>query len=213
MAIKALFLDAANTLVHKPALYPSMAEVLKRHGVQVDLDVLLRQHRFLSEAKSFPDRTSREFYDEFNSELLRSLGVLPKRELLDELFGACSYLPWRPFDDVADLTVLDVPLGVLSNWNTQLSDTLALIPDLQFSWVLGSEQIGLRKPAPAFFERMLDAAALEASEIAYIGDSMRLDVEPALSMGIRAALIDRDNLYPHANVPRITSLSQVVTLL
>ncbi|MEO7066337.1 MAG: HAD family hydrolase [Rhodanobacter sp.] len=213
MTIKAIFLDAANTLVHKPELYPSMQRVLHAHGIDVDLDYLARQHRFMSEAKVFPDRTSREFYLEFNSELLRSLGVLPDLKLLDELFSACSYLRWKAFPDVASLASIKLPLGVLSNWNTRLPETLSLIPDLRFAWVLGSEQLGLRKPDPAFYERILSATKLKGQEIVYIGDSMRLDIEPALKLGFRAALIDRDNLYMHSNVPRLTTLSQVSTLL
>lgn len=213
MTIKAIFLDAANTLVHKPELYPCMLRVLHAHNVPVEVDYLTRQHRLLSEAKVFPDRTSREFYSEFNSELLRSLGVLPTSELLDDLFAACSYLRWEAFDDVASLTTVSLPLGVLSNWNTQLPDTLSLIPDLHFHWVLGSEQLGMRKPDPAFFGRVLEATGLASEEIVYIGDSMRLDVEPALKMGFRAALIDRDNLYPHANVARLATLAEISTLL
>lgn len=213
MMIKAIFLDAANTLVHKPELYPNMQRVLRTYGIDVELDHLVRQHRFMSEAKIFPDRTSRDFYVDFNSELLRSLGVLPTPELLDELFSACSYLRWEAFADVAHLASLKLPLGVLSNWNTQLPETLSLIPDLRFTWVLGSEQLGLRKPDPAFYGRVLDVSQLKSQEIIYIGDSMRLDVEPALKLGFRAALIDRDNLYTHANVPRLNTLSQVSTLL
>lgn len=213
MTIKAIFLDAANTLVHKPDLYPSMLRVLHSHGVHVEAEHLARQHRFLSEAKVFPDRTSREFYREFNSELLRSIGVLPESGLLDELFAACSYLGWRAFDDVASLSNLSVPLGVLSNWNTQLPETLSLIPELHFQWVLGSEQLGLRKPDPAFFERVLEATGWASRDIVYIGDSMRLDVEPALKLGFKAALIDRDNLYPHANVARLATLAEITTLL
>lgn len=213
MTVKAIFLDAANTLVHKPDLYPSMLRVLRAHGVDVEPGHLARQHRFMSEAKVFPDRTSREFYVEFNSELLRSLGVLPTPQLLDNLFSACSYLRWEAFADVAHLTSPGLPLGVLSNWNTKLPETLALIPDLKFTWVLGSEQLGLRKPDPAFYERVLDASGLKGEEIIYIGDSMRLDVEPALKIGFKAALIDRDNLYMYANVPRLTTLAQVASLL
>lgn len=213
MTIKAIFLDAANTLVHKPELYPSMLRVLRAHGIDVSLEHLARHHRFMSEATVFPDRTSRDFYVEFNSELLRSLGVFPTPQLLDELFNTCSYLRWEAFADVAHLTSLKLPLGVLSNWNTKLPETLSLIPGLRFTWVLGSEQLGLRKPDPAFYGCILEASGLKSQEIIYVGDSMRLDVEPALKIGFMAALIDRDNFYMHANVPRLTTLSQISSLL
>jgi FMN phosphatase YigB (HAD superfamily) len=211
--IKAVFFDAANTLLHKPALYPAMTKVLASHGVVVPCESLLASHRALSEVITFPDRTSTKFYSEFNRSLLLALGVLPSNNLLTELFTACSYLPWEPFADTQKLISITLPLGVISNWDSSLQDKLNLIKDVQFSWVLGSEEQCVRKPDSSFFKRALDATGFEANEIIYVGDSMRLDIEPALQLGIRALLIDRDDLYPFANVKRIRSMSELGDML
>ena len=211
--IRAVFLDVANTLLHKPALYPTITAVLGNAGIDMPVDVLASRHRLLSEAIAFPDRTSRGFYEQFNAQLLRSLGVAAEPQLLDALYQACSYLPWAPFADVACLSDIRLPLGVLSNWDRSLPDKLQSLTDLSFRWILGSQDQQLRKPDPAFFARLLQAADCPAGQIVYIGDSIRLDVEPAMQMGMRTYLIDRDDLYRHGNLPRLRSLSELGALL
>jgi HAD superfamily hydrolase (TIGR01549 family) len=114
---------------------------------------------------------------------------------------------------VASLSNVRLPLGVLSNWDRSLPDKLQSLTDLSFRWILGSEDQQLRKPDPAFFARVLQAADCPARHIVYVGDSVRLDVEPAMQMGMRAYLIDRDDLYPHGNLPRLRSFSELGALL
>lgn len=212
MEIKAIFFDAANTLLHKPGLYPAINRVLLNHGVTVPHKKLLATHRFLSEVTIFPDLTSRGFYRDFNSHLLRSFGVVPTDELVDALFSACTYLPWTPFPDTDQLASIKLPMGILSNWDTSLQKKLSLIANTRFDWILGSAEQGARKPDPDFFNKIFRATGLEAGEIIYVGDSMRLDVEPALSLGMNAILLDRDDLYPSSNVPRIKCLGEVTSL-
>ncbi len=212
-AFRAVFFDVAHTLLHKPALYPAMQAVLRDHEIEVPLPELRARHRLLMEAMVFPDRTSREFYSEFNAYLLRALGVLPSEALLQNLFEACSYLPWLPFDDVRALQGIVLPMGILSNWDLTLKDRLPLVQGVEFDWVLGSAEQNLRKPDPAFFERIVESTGLDPAQIVYIGDSIRLDIEPAIRLGLHAVLIDRDGIFPHANVPRIASLTALEALL
>lgn len=209
MPTKAVFFDVANTLLQKPDLYPTMERVLQFHGVNVPRPTLVDRHRLLSEAILFPDRTSAEFYREFNGQLLRALGVVPTDELLDALFSACTYLPWAPFPDTTHLATIEHAIGVLSNWDTSLSKRLALFGNVHFEWVLGSAEQHVRKPDAAFFQKVLAITGLEPGEIAYIGDSIRLDIEPALRLGMNAILIDREGLYPHATVRRIATLAEI----
>jgi Predicted hydrolase (HAD superfamily) len=205
----AVFFDVANTLLHKPGLYPAISQVLGDAGIGIPEAVLASHHRFLSEAIEFPDRTSRAFYGVFNAQLLRSLGVAVDAELLDAMYQACSYLPWAPFDDVVHLSTLRQPLGVLSNWDITLSEKLTGLTGLSFRWILGSQDQQLRKPDPAFFAKLLDCTQCAPEEVVFVGDSVRLDVEPALRLGIRAYLIDRNDSYPHGNLPRLRSLAEL----
>ncbi len=209
----AVFLDVANTLLHKPDLYPTIRKVLRDAGINVPEKEIASRHRLLSEALEFPDRTSRDFYEKFNAQFLRALGVAAKPALLEAIYDACSYLPWAKFPDVTCLKTINLPLGALSNWDRSLPEKLKSFTDLTFQWVLGSEDQQVRKPDTVFFKRMLEVAACPADEIVYVGDSVRLDVEPALKLGIRAYLIDRDDLYPNSNLPRLRSLAGLEAVL
>lgn len=213
MESKAVFFDVANTLLHKPGLYPAINNVLLNHGVTVSYTKLLTSHKFLSEVIPFPDRTSSNFYRDFNSHLVRSFGVTPTDELLDALFSACTYLPWAPFSDTDHLASIKLPMGVLSNWDTSLREKLSLIAHTRFNWILGSAEQLVRKPDPDFFRKVLHTTGLEAGEVIYVGDSMRLDIEPALHLGMNAILLDRDELYPSSTVPRIKNLGEIAGLL
>lgn len=213
METKAIFFDVANTLLHKPGLYPAIISVLLNHGVTVSYTKLLASHRFLAEVILFPDRTSSSFYRDFNSHLLRSFGVASTDEILEALFSACSYLPWAPFPDTDHLASITLPMGVLSNWDASLREKLPLIANTRFEWILGSAEQCVRKPDPDFFRKIFHATGLEAGEVIYVGDSMKLDIEPALRLGMNAILLDRDELYPSATVTRIKSLGEIAGLL
>jgi FMN phosphatase YigB (HAD superfamily) len=50
---------------------------------------------------------------------------------------------------------------------------------------------GVSKPSPGFFDRIVAAAGRPAAEIAYVGDRVDNDVEPALAAGMVAVHIRR----------------------
>jgi HAD superfamily hydrolase (TIGR01509 family) len=52
--------------------------------------------------------------------------------------------------------------------------------------VTSSDGVGVRKPDPAFFERLVELAGVEAGELAYVGDRVDNDVLPALAVGLVA---------------------------
>jgi HAD superfamily hydrolase (TIGR01509 family) len=58
--------------------------------------------------------------------------------------------------------------------------------------VLGSSaRWGVEKPAPEFFQRISESVSLEPVEIAYVGDRVDNDVEPALAAGMTAVHVRR----------------------
>lgn len=207
--ISAVFFDVANTLLNKPDLYTRILLSLKEFGIRVNEGELIRRHRLLSEVVTFPDKTSREFYNEFNRELLISLGITPDEEFVSHIFQSCTYLPWKPFDDTKVLEEVKLPIGILSNWDDSLPQKLKEFFSVEFKWVLGSQLQGKRKPDPGFFNLMLEHSYLKPEEILYVGDSVKLDILPARKLGIKAVLIDRINLYPDSNLNRISNLREV----
>ena len=211
--MKYLLFDAANTLIYKPNLWERILKVLQDNGYKINETELKLRHKLLSEIINFPDTTSRGFYEEFNSELLMALGIIPDENLLKELFEACSYLSWKAFDDCEEIKKLDIKKAVVSNFNSSLQEKLeGLIGENIFDEYIVSEKENLRKPSLEFYARALEKLNAEAGESIYIGDSLKFDIIPAKKLGIKALLIDRDNIYPSAK-DRITNFSEIKNYL
>ncbi|NGM63430.1 HAD-IA family hydrolase [Sphingobacterium sp. SGG-5] len=194
--MRILLFDAANTLIHKPTLWDRIQEVLTAHDYEVDRQELKKRHKLLSEVINFPDRTSKDFYRDFNTELLLSLGILPTEELLEDLFSNCTYQPWQAFDDCQYLFELNIRKAILSNFNSSLSDLIgALIGQDVFDEIIISETEKVRKPSLEFYQIAIDRLDVDPSEVLYIGDSLKLDFIPAKTLGMNTLLIDRDGIY------------------
>jgi HAD superfamily hydrolase (TIGR01509 family) len=76
---------------------------------------------------------------------------------------------------------------------------------------------GVAKPAPAFFERVAAETGCTAGAVAYVGDRVDNDVEPALRAGLVAVHIRRGpwgHLHdPPAGALRVRSLSELPRVL
>lgn len=195
--IKVILVDAANTIIHKPVLWTKINEVLVSHSIFITIEDVKSKHKIISELINFPDRTNEEFYKQFNSELLLSLGIIPSEVLLKDLFKACTYLPWEAFDDVQHLNILNYKKAVLSNFNSGLEDLLKKTVSVNFDTIVVSEIEKVRKPQVEFYENAVTKLGVMPNEIVYIGDSLKLDMIPAVTIGMNILLIDRDNHYPH----------------
>lgn len=210
--MKYLLLDVAGTILYKPDLVAKINETLNSFGYVIATEKLKYNHKILSEVIKFPDRTNAEFYTSFNSELLYSLGIVPNEELLRAIFKSCSYLPWEKFEDTKVLNEIEIPIGIISNFNSSLKDKLKEYFGPIFSDIFVSEEIGISKPSTEFYKRALDKINVNPKDILYIGDSFKLDLNPALELGITSYIIDRDNIYPdNANI--IRSLSELKKLI
>jgi FMN phosphatase YigB (HAD superfamily) len=207
-----LLLDAANTIIYKPAFYTRFAETLVTYGINIKQEDFHRIHKIISESYQFPDRTSREFYNSFNRELLYALGVIPDDKLLHDIFDNCSYLPWERFDDVKYISEIPVKKAVLSNFHGGLHEILNKLFLADFAEIIISESENLRKPDNFFLKKAVDKLGVSPSEILYVGDSVKLDLEPALKIGMNAWLIDRNDYYPSCS-RRIKSLREIKNLV
>ena len=78
-------------------------------------------------------------------------------------------------------------VGAVGNTLTSAEDLLRDHVDL----VGSSARWGVEKPAPAFFERIVSECGVDAEAIAYVGDRVDNDVEPALAAGMVAVHIRR----------------------
>lgn len=208
-----LLFDVAETLLHKPLLIPKIAETLLSHGYNIPSTAILLAHRATREAMTFPDRTSREFYQTFNQRFLAVLGIQPTRDLVEDIFNNCRGLEWEPFNDVASLDLIDLPKGIVSNWDTTLPQKLAKHGLDFFSPLLCSEEFGYAKPAVELYREAARLCEKLPGQIAYIGDSISLDIVPAEKVGMRTILLDRHRLYPYYSGNCISSLRKLPALL
>lgn len=203
-----LLFDAANTLIYKPDLFNNVASVLKKNEIKFDITELKKQHKFISELINFPDKTSKDFYKTFNKEWLYSVGLIPNDKLLEEIFTSCSYLPWSPFSDTIKLKNLSIKKAIISNFHEGLNQIIDKYYPSVFDSIIVSEVENLRKPSIDFYLKAIEKLKCLPEEIIYIGDSIKLDLEPALKLGIKAWLIDRENYYPNF-YRRLNSLNDI----
>lgn len=206
--IKYIFFDVSGTLLGKPTLYYKIQNSIKKFGYNVALEEIKSKHKLLTEIIHFPDRTDEFFYEKFNSDLLYILGIIPSKELLNSIFENCTYLPWEKFDDVEILNDVSIPMGVISNFNITLKDKLNEFFGPVFQDVFVSEELCIAKPNIVFYQRALEKIPFSANEVLYIGDSIKLDLEPATKLGFNCLIIDRDNFYPNL-VNRISDLREI----
>lgn len=91
---------------------------------------------------------------------------------------------------LAGLRELGLWLGVAGNQTARAGDLLRAL-QLPVDHIGTSGEWGVAKPDPRFFERLIELAPGEPSEIVYVGDHRDNDVVPAKAAGLRTALIRR----------------------
>jgi putative hydrolase of the HAD superfamily len=103
-------------------------------------------------------------------------------------------------------------LAVISNTEDGRLDELLELAELKthFDLSLDSHVVGQRKPDPGIFHLALAQLGLEPREAVFIGDSYAHDALAALSVGMRAILLDPLELYPDAACPRIRTLGELI---
>ena len=213
MSIKFIFFDLGDTLIHKAELESGIKKILEQNNFDIPLEEIRRIHKLCRETTDFPVKTNKEFYQYFNSKFLEGLEITPSQELIDAMYDLGRELQWSVFDDVASLSDLNINLGILSNWDSTLPDLVSnLLPDF-FPVIISSYEAGFSKPSVELYKSALDKVGLESSSVLMIGDSPKLDIFPALALGMQAVLLDRYGIFPQYPGDRIESLSQIHSLL
>jgi FMN phosphatase YigB (HAD superfamily) len=70
-----------------------------------------------------------------------------------------------------------------------------------FRVALLSYSLGVRKPAPLFYELVLAAAGCPASEVLFVGDNFACDVAGPVAHGMQAVLVRPRGLRPGEELP------------
>ena len=79
--------------------------------------------------------------------------------------------------------------------------------------VVDSHELGVRKPDPAIFQAALEALALEAAEVAFVGDALDADVAGATAVGITPVHFDPLSMCLRGDHHHVQSLQEVPSLV
>ena len=85
---------------------------------------------------------------------------------------------------------LGLRVGIAGN-QTEMLETWAREVSLPADVITSSASLGVQKPEPAFFGRLVELAGAEAHEVAYVGDRVDNDVLPAAAAGLVAVHVRR----------------------
>ena len=228
--IRAVFFDWFGTLAtYHPPREQLQSQVLQELGFSVSTEdmrrgLLAADREFYEEtaAASPQDMTRQERTNmllRHQQRILNKAGVQVPGDLLPRVFARARELAagmkFRLFDDVlATLPALkkrDLILGLLTNLRQDvdsISRQLGMEPYLDFT--VTSAEVGAEKPHPPVFLAALERAAVTADQALHVGDQYNVDVVGARNLGIRAVLLDRDDMYPEiTDCPRIRALAEV----
>jgi HAD superfamily hydrolase (TIGR01509 family) len=173
LAIRAVFFDVGETLVDEERYWREMSSAagVGPHVIWAALGMTIER-------------------EEEHWELWRHLGVERPVEAWDGVvYSVDDFYP----DALACLTTLreaGVLVGLAGNQNAALEEW-ARTAELPVDVVTGSASLGVRKPDPVFFERLVELAGTEPGEVAYVGDRADNDMLPALTAGLVAVHVRR----------------------
>jgi putative hydrolase of the HAD superfamily len=123
---------------------------------------------------------------------------------------------------IAALASAGVPMGVVSNASGQIEQVLRVSgvcqagpgPHVEMRIVIDSHVVGVAKPDPAIFDHALPHFdGIERSRIAYVGDSVTMDIGGATAAGLLPILLDPYDDHAGADFARIQQVEDLLTHL
>lgn len=213
-----IIFDAADTLLKaNPSVATVYAQVAAAHGVSADsAQINLRFGPAIR--KHFADEDSNEELDRTRwQDLVFDVLQTDNTHLFDDLWNHFA-LPssWELYDDVGPtwtrLLDLGFQIAIASNFDARLLNIVQAKPVLsRASHVFISSQLGFRKPSTKFYDEIQRQLGCNKKELVMVGDSEAADFQGALEAGWQAFHLVRDE--SHATLPRISSLSALVSVL
>ena len=219
----AILFDAGGILVLPDPTV--LGPLLAYYGGDATVERHRRAHYYGMAVKSAAG--SREgFWDEYNLAYVESVGVPPEDQVIaaHALGRTRSGLLWRwPIPEsmaaLRELQDRDVAIGVVSNASGQIEEVLARSRVCQVGdghgcsmrVIIDSHVVGVSKPDPSIFDFALEHFAdIDRSRIAYVGDSVTMDIEGGRAAGLHPILLDPYDDHEGADFDRIHSLLELL---
>lgn len=228
MALRALFLDAGNTLLGEtPSRFGQYVRAAAEEGLAVEearmRSLMVEAHHELPREIGGAWRYTDAWFEHYIRRIFHDRLGLPRERLgplSERLFARFSDpAMFRTHDGTFELLAearrRGLRVGIVSNWSPRLPGLLERL-DLagRVDFVLCSAIERLEKPDPAIFERALQLAGCAPHEALHAGDHPEKDVEAALRVGLRAVLVDHagDAADP-AGASRVRDLRELGALV
>ncbi|MFP5488584.1 MAG: HAD family hydrolase [Acidimicrobiia bacterium] len=222
----AVLFDAGGVLVLPDPTV--LSPLLAPYGGDPSVDAHRRAHYAGMAAKS---RTGSSEWDwtAYNLAYVDSVGCRADirehaAEVLDHTRSAHLWR-WAIPETVAALAALavrDVPMGVVSNASGQIEAVLRHTEicavgegcGVPMRVIVDSHVVGVAKPDPRIFDHALPHFdEFDRSRIAYVGDSVTMDVASASGAGLHPLLIDPYGDHDGADFETIRSVEDVVAMV
>lgn len=214
----AVVFDAGGVLVLPDPTV--LAPLLAYFGGDTNIESHRRAHYAGMKAKS--DVSAAETsWGSYNDAYVAAVGVdaADREEAARVLERTRYHHTWRwviPESRVAldRLAAAGIPMGVVSNASGQIEAMLARSiaqvgpgTHIDMRVIVDSEVVGIAKPDPTIFDHALPAfAEFERSRIAYVGDSVAMDIAASRDAGLHPILLDPYGDHVGADFERISSL-------
>jgi len=231
MVIKAVFFDAAGTLI-KPVrrVGESYAWIAKKYGMGVAPSEISSRFRLCFESApplAFSGATAsdiqvleRRWWKQLVERIFEPWG---RFESFDDYFSEVfAYFAqpqsWSLYPEVLEtlsaLKKRGLILDVISNFDSRLINILEGLGAADcFEHIFISSRVGHAKPAPEIFAAALSRHGLTAENALHVGDSGENDVRGAMNAGLKGILLDRDGDNRSDFPLRVSSLKEIFFFL
>ena len=218
----AVLFDAGGVLVLPDPTV--IGPLLRRYGGSMPVEDHRRAHYAGMKAKSAADEPEGS-WGVYDDAYVGAVGVdsADRDEAAFVLGRTRSAWLWRwtiPETRAAldDLAAAGVPLGVVSNASGQIETTLVreicqMGPGdhVEMRCIVDSHVVGVAKPDPAIFDHALaHFAEFDRSRIAYVGDSVTMDIAASTAAGLHSILLDPYDDHVGADFERIRSVADLL---
>lgn len=219
----AVLFDAGGVLVLPDPTV--LGPLLAPYGGDAGIDAHRRAHYAAMAAKSRASAGESD-WDAYNVAYVESVGVDANLVIhaADVLDRTRSALLWRwaipeTLSGLAGLAAAGVPMGVVSNAAGQIEEVLRLAGICQVGEGAGTEMrvvidshvVGVAKPDRRIFDHALPHfAEFDRARIAYVGDSVTMDIGGASAAGLHPILIDPYGDHEGADFDRIESVADLI---
>ena len=231
MAIKAIFFDAAGTLI-KPArrVGETYTVLAQKYGIKVSAAEIAERFRlcfhsapplaFLGAPPTRIEDLERAWWKELVRHIFEPWdGFQRFDDYFAELFAYFAQPDaWSLYPEVAEtLSALEkrgMVLSVISNFDSRLIGILEGLGAAHwFEHIFVSSRVGYAKPDREIFHTALKRHSLKAGDALHVGDSEEKDLHGANKAGLKGVLVERNDESNSNLSPRITSLRGILSLL